>query len=148
MFATILPSNLQITPSRTHPAKIIKFTSVPGSKVMQPIILSDTHAWTIHVKQAPGVNQEKCAVFRVNSFGGDVNKCYRATVGHYLTARAKRSPEERGELCPICFAFHDFVGEECISPFVDCNAMLCRSTHPLCSMCGGIHHAGYACVSE
>jgi hypothetical protein len=26
--------------------------------------------------------------------------------------------------------------------------MLCRTTHPLCPMCRGIHHAGYACVGN
>ena len=143
----LLPSSLRVTPSRTHRACIEKFTSIPGSKDMQPIISSEPHAWSTHV-QAAGVRQDECAVFKVKFFGGDVAKAYRAAVGHYLTARASRSPEERGDSCPICFGFHTFVGEACISPFVDWNAMLCRDTHPLCQTCRGIHHAGYACVSN
>ena len=146
LHATLLPTSLRVTPSRKHPACIDKFTSIPGSKDMQPIISSEPHAWAIHVK-GTGVKQDDCAVFRVKFFGGDVSKAYRAAVGHYLTARASRPQEEQGDSCPICFGFHTFVGEACISPFVDWNALICTETHPLCQTCRGIHHSGYACVT-
>ena len=56
--------------------------------------------------------------------------------------------KKRGESCPICFGFHTFVGQACISPFIDWNAMLRKETHPICQTCHGIHHAGYACVNN
>ena len=71
LHAMLLPSSLRVTPSRTHRACIEKFTSIPGSKDMQPIISSEPHAWSIHVKVA-GVRQDDCAVFKVKFFGGDV----------------------------------------------------------------------------
>ena len=113
---------------------------------MQPIISSEDQAWAIRVKQTPGVKQDDCAVFRVNHYGGDVNRAYRAAVGHILTSRANRPLEDRGESCPICFGFHTLVGQACISPFIDWNAMIV-SSHPLCPMCRGLHHAGYDCVN-
>ena len=94
----------------------------------------------------PGVKQDDCAVFRVNQYGGDVNRAYRAAVGHILTSRANRPLGDRGESCPICFGFHTLVGQACISPFIDWNAMIV-SSHPLCPMCRGLHHAGYDCVN-
>ena len=147
LHAKMLPTSLRITPSRQHKAGVEKFTSIPGSKDMQPIISSESNAWAIHVK-ASGVRQDECAVFKIKHFDNDVTKAYRAAVGHYLTARANRSPEERGESCPICFGFHTFVGQACISPFIDWNAMLRKETHPICQTCHGIHHAGYACVNN
>ena len=146
LFALMLPPELRVTPSRTHRARIEKFTSIPGSKDMQPMISSEDQAWNIHVIQKPGIRRDECAVFKVKYYNGDVNKCYRVAVGHCLTSRANRAPHDRGDSCPICFGFHTFVGEACISPFIDWNAMVCRTTHPMCPMCRGIHHAGYACV--
>ena len=146
LHAQLLPSSLRVTPSRQHRACITKFTSIPGSKDMQPIISSEDQAWAIRVKQTPGVKQDDCAVFRVNHYGGDVNRAYRAAVGHILTSRANRPLGDRGESCPICFGFHTLVGQACISPFIDWNAMIV-SSHPLCPMCRGLHHAGYDCVN-